>query len=71
MVEAWKIKPTVADVKRLAQANSFKEMMDNRLFKVILVASLANLGASAGTFIGIYLIWQRLGLINPAELLRG
>jgi pheromone shutdown-related protein TraB len=69
MVEAWKIKPTVADVKRLAQANSFKQMMDNRLFKVILVASLANLGASAGTFIGIYLIWQRLGLINPAELL--
>ena len=71
MVEAWKQKPTVADLKRLAQANSFEQMMQNRLFKVILVASLANLGAMAGTFIGIYIIWQRLGLINPSELLKG
>ncbi len=71
MVEAWKLKPTVADLKRLAQAGSFEQMMQNRLFKVILVAALANLGAMAGTFIGIYLIWQRLGLVNPAELLKG
>ncbi len=71
MVEAWKLKPTVSDLKKLAQANSFDEMMKNRLFKVILVASLANLGAMAGTFIGIYIIWQRMGLINPSELLKG
>lgn len=71
MVEAWKIKPTVSDLKKLACANSFEQMMQNRLFKVILVAALANLGAMAGTFIGIYLIWQRLGLVNPAELLKG
>lgn len=71
MVEAWKQKPTVSDLKKLAQANSFDEMMKNRLFKVILVASLANLGAMAGTFIGIYIIWQRMGLINPSELLKG
>jgi pheromone shutdown-related protein TraB len=71
MVEAWKLKPTVADLKRLAQANSFDEMMKNRFFRVILVAALANVGAMAGTFLGIYLIWQRLGLINPSELLSG
>jgi pheromone shutdown-related protein TraB len=71
MVEAWKLKPTVSDLKTLAQAESFDEMMKNRLFKVILVAALANVGAMAGTFLGIYLIWQRLGLINPAELLQG
>ena len=71
MVEAWKLKPTVSDLKKLAQASSFDEMMKNRLFKVILVASLANLGAMAGTFIGIYLIWQRMGLVNPSELLKG
>ncbi len=68
MVEAWKIKPTVADLKRLPQADSFDQMMQNRLFKVILVASLSNVGAMAGTFIGIYVIWQRMGLINPEEL---
>jgi pheromone shutdown-related protein TraB len=71
MVEAWKLKPTVSDLRRLAAAESFKEMMENRLFRVILVAALANLGAMAGTFLGIYLIWQRLGLINPAEMLQG
>lgn len=71
MVEAWKLKPTVKDLKRLSQAESYDDMMKNRFFRVILVASLANLGAMAGTFIGIYLIWQKLGLINPSELLKG
>jgi pheromone shutdown-related protein TraB len=71
MVEAWKLKPTVSDLRRLAAAESFGDMMENRLFRVILVAALANLGAMAGTFLGIYLIWQRLGLINPAEMLKG
>lgn len=71
MVEAWKIKPTVSDLKRLAQADSFSQMMENRLFRVILVAALANVGAMAGTFISIYLIWQRLGLVDPSAMLKG
>lgn len=62
MVEAWKLKPTVSDLKNLALANSFSQMMQNRFFKVIFVAAMSNLGAMAGTFIGIYLIWQELGL---------
>jgi pheromone shutdown-related protein TraB len=69
MVEAKQRKPTVSDLRKLAQADNFDEMMKNRFFRVILVAALANLGAMAGTFLGIYLIWQRLGLINPSELL--
>ncbi|MCJ7443837.1 MAG: TraB/GumN family protein [Methanotrichaceae archaeon] len=69
MMEAKQRKPTVSDLRKLAQADSFDEMMKNRFFKVILVAALANLGAMAGTFLGIYLIWQRLGLINPSEFL--
>jgi pheromone shutdown-related protein TraB len=69
MVEAKQRKPTVSDLRKLAQAENFDEMMKNRFFRVILVAALANLGAMAGTFLGIYLIWQRLGLINPSELL--
>jgi len=71
MVEAWKIKPTVSDLKRLAQADSYSQMMENRLFRVILVAALANVGAMAGTFISIYLIWQRLGLVDPSAMLKG
>jgi len=62
MVEAWKLKPTVSDLKKLALADSFSQMMQNRFFKVIFVAAMSNLGAMAGTFIGIYLIWQGMGL---------
>ena len=68
MVEAWKLKPTVSDLKKLGQASSFNQMMENRLFKVIMVTAMANLGAMAGMILGVYLIWQRLGLINPTEL---
>ena len=44
-------------------------MMENRLFKVILVAALSNLGAMAGVFLGGILIWQMLGLENMKELI--
>jgi pheromone shutdown protein TraB len=71
MVEAWKRKPTVSDIKKLADVETFDDMMKNRFFKVILVAAMANVGALAGTFLSIYIIWQRLGLINPTELLKG
>jgi pheromone shutdown-related protein TraB len=71
MVEAWKLKPTVSDLKKLGQARSFKEMMENRLFKVIMVTAMANLGAMAGMFLGVYLIWQKLGWVNPTGLLKG
>jgi len=69
MVEAWKLKPTVSDLKTLAAADSFDQMMQNRLFKVILVAALANVGAMAGMGIGIYIIWQWLGLDISAEMI--
>jgi pheromone shutdown-related protein TraB len=69
MVEAWKLKPTVSDLKKLGATDSFEQMMDNRLFKVILVAALSNLGAMAGTFVGIYLIWAWLGLHISTEML--
>jgi len=67
MVEAWKIKPTVADLKRLAQADSFTQMMQNRLGKVILVTALSNLGAMTGVIIA-GIIFQRMGLIDPNQM---
>ena len=69
MVEAWKLKPTVSDLKTLAAADSFKQMMQNRLFKVILVAALSNVGAMLGMFIGVYLIWHWLGLNLSADMI--
>ena len=69
MVEAWKLKPTVSDLKTLAAADSFGQMMQNRLFKVILVAALSNVGAMLGMFIGVYLIWHWLGLNLSADMI--
>ena len=71
MVEAWKRTPTVADMKRLAQCETFNDMMGNRLFRVILVAALANIGSTIGTFLGIYIIWSKLGLMDPTQMLSG
>ena len=69
LAEAWKLKPTVSDLKTLAAADSFKQMMQNRLFKVILVAALSNVGAMLGMFVGVYLIWHWLGLNLSAEMI--
>jgi pheromone shutdown-related protein TraB len=68
-VEACKQKPTVGDLRRLGRMGSLDEMRQNRLFKVLLVSVMANLGGIAGMFLGIYIIWQRLGLMNPNDLI--
>ena len=70
-VEAWKQKPTVGDLGRLGRASSLDQMMQNRLFKVVLVTVMANLGGMAGMLLGIYIIWQRLGLMNPTDFMKG
>jgi pheromone shutdown-related protein TraB len=70
IVEAWKRKPTMADTKKLADAETFKELMAIPLFRVILVAALANVGSVAGTVLGAYLILQMSG-ISPQDLVGG
>ena len=70
IVEAWKRKPTMADTKKLADAETFKELMAIPLFRVILVAALANIGSVAGTVLGAYLILKMSGL-SPEDLVGG
>jgi len=70
IVEAWKRKPTMADTKKLAEAETFKELMAIPLFRVILVAALANVGCIAGTVLGAYLILKMSGL-SPEDLVGG
>jgi pheromone shutdown-related protein TraB len=68
-VEACKQKPTVGDLRRLGRMRSLDEMRQNRLFRVLLVSVMANLGGIAGMFLGVYIIWQRLGLMDPSDLI--
>lgn len=70
IVEAWKRKPTMADTKKLAEAETFKELMAIPLFRVILVAAFANIGSVAGTILGAYLILKMSGL-SPEDLVGG
>jgi len=62
LVEAHIRRPTVEDAKNMLNVESLRDLMRNRLFKVILVAALANIGSTAGTFIGLYVVGQVLGI---------
>ena len=62
LAEAHVRKPSLDDAKTMLYVESLGELLNNRLFKVILVAALANLGSIAGTFIGAYVVWQQLGI---------
>ena len=62
LTEAHVRKPSLEDAKTMLSVESLGELLNNRLFKVIFVAALANLGSIAGTFIGAYIVWQQLGI---------
>jgi pheromone shutdown-related protein TraB len=51
IVEAWVRTPTQKDFKELSRAQSFRDLYGNRLFRILLVAALTNLGAMMGGWI--------------------
>jgi hypothetical protein len=44
-------------------------MMNNNLFRVVMVAALANVGSMIGTFLGVYVMFEVTG-INPKEIIQ-
>jgi len=62
ITEAKIRKPSPDDIHGIAKAETLGEMMSNNLFRVILVAALANLGSIAGTFIGAYVVLKVCGV---------
>jgi pheromone shutdown-related protein TraB len=69
IVEAHFHPPTTEDFKTIAKAGTIKELMQNKLFHIILVAGLASLGSIVGTFVAIPIIVHYLGIPNPLEML--
>jgi pheromone shutdown protein TraB len=69
LVEAKYRKPTTDNFKELIETESFNEMFKVPLFRVLLVAALANLGSVIGTFLGIYVILNLVGF-NPVDVLQ-
>ncbi len=62
LVEAWIRKPTSGDLERLSEAKTLREMSKNKVFKVLLVVALANIGSMIGTFLGIYVVLNLTGI---------
>jgi len=69
LMEAKERPPSTDDFKTILEAETVNEMMSNGLFRVLLVAALANLGSMLGTFIGAYVVLSVTG-IDPREVLR-
>ncbi len=70
LVEAWIRKPTSEDFSKLVEADSFREMMQNRFFRVLFVAALTNVGSMIGTFYGGWFILTHFG-IDIAKVIAG
>jgi len=68
LMEAKQRTPTTDDFRSIMDAETVQDMLNNRLFRVLLVAALANLGSVLGTIIGIIVIVNVTG-INPTETL--
>jgi pheromone shutdown-related protein TraB len=68
IVEAKIRKPTAADFRRILEAESFTEMWKIPLFRVVIVAALANIGSTIGTVVYFIFIFPILG-IDPGSLI--
>ncbi|HRY75136.1 MAG TPA: TraB/GumN family protein [Methanoregulaceae archaeon] len=68
IVEAKIRKPSPADVRRIFEAESFSDMWKIPLFKVVLVAALANVGSTLGTVLYFIVIFPWLG-IDPTVVI--
>jgi pheromone shutdown protein TraB len=61
-------KPSPDDLKKIFEAETFTDMWHIPLFKVVLVAVLANVGSTLGTILYFIVIFPTLG-IDPAILI--
>jgi len=61
-VELKMRKPSPHDIHGISEAETLHDLMKNNLFRVLLVAALANLGSIAGTAIGAYVVATQFGL---------
>ncbi len=69
IVEAHFRPPTTDDIKTLMKAETWNDLMQNKLFRIIMVAAAANLGSMIGTFVAIPIMVPYLG-IDPLVILK-
>ena len=69
LMEAKQRPPSPHNFKKSLKVETFGEMLSIPLFRVLLVAVLANLGSVLGTFIGVYVVLS-VANIDPTVALR-
>src|SRR5665648_357967 len=62
LMEAKMNPPSTQDLKTLMDAETTSELTSNRLFKVIFVAAMANIGSIIGTFLGAWVMLRVSGI---------
>ncbi len=70
IVEAHYRPPVAEDFRTIMKIETLKELMQNRLFRILLVAGLANFGSMLGTFVAIPVMIHYLGISNPYEIFK-
>ncbi len=68
IVEAKLRKPAAGELRQIIEAETFSEMRKIPLFRVVLVAALANVGSTLGTFAYFLFIFPVLG-IDPSVVI--
>jgi len=69
LVEAAKRPPRTEDFSAITKATSVRELLSNKLFRILVVAVAVNVGSSLATFIALFVIFPMTG-VNPYELLQ-
>ena len=68
LIEAAKRPPSTEDFSGIAKVASVRELLSNKLFRILLVAVAVNVGSSLATFISLLVIFPMTG-INPYDIL--
>ncbi|MDN7025399.1 TraB/GumN family protein [Methanoculleus sp. FWC-SCC1] len=71
IVEAKIRKPTAGELRKIIEAENLTEMRKIPLFRVVMVAALANVGSTIGTFAYFIFIFPFLGIDPKVVILQG
>jgi len=68
LIEAGKRPPTTDDFTGITKVSSLRELLSNKLFRILLVAVAVNIGSSLATFIALLVIFPMTG-VNAFDIL--
>jgi pheromone shutdown protein TraB len=68
LIEAAKRPPGTEDFSGITKASSVRELLSNKLFRILVVAVAVNVGSSLATLIALLVIFPMTG-VNPYDIL--